>query len=195
MRQLLAACLLVIPITGCVTHQAETELLTQHYSCNDWVITLGPDTTASLFSPEGRHTQLEKTATASGARYVANEGTWIHSKDGAVMASYDGQELANCQPLLTSREWVVEDINAGGVIDNSRATLTFSEDGKLSGDTSCNRYFGEYQLRGDRLSFIPLGTTLRLCPEALMNQEQRFLNALQAAQQLKIGRASCRERV
>lgn len=186
MRQLLAVCTSAILMAGCATHQATTELPTQHYNCDGWVITLGPDSTASMFSPQGRHIQLEEAPAASGVRYIAHQGTWIHEQGGTVMASYEDQELAHCQPLLTSREWVVEDINAGGVIDRSHATLTFSEDGKLSGNTSCNRYFGEYQLRGDRLSFTPLGTTRMACPEALMNQEQRFLNALQAAERLSI---------
>lgn len=102
------------------------------------------------------------------------------------MASYDGKQLPACQSLLTSREWLVEDIDNGGVIDRSHATLTFSEDGNISGSTSCNRYFGEYQRQGNRLSFMSLGSTRMACAPSLMNQEQRFLNALQAAERFSV---------
>jgi len=89
-------------------------------------------------------------------------------------------------PLLTSKEWIVEDINGQGIIDSSRASLSFDAEGRVSGSTSCNRYFAGYSLNGHRLEINQAATTMMACPEALMQQERRFLNALEAAQRITI---------
>lgn len=89
-------------------------------------------------------------------------------------------------PLLTSKEWIVEDIDGQGIIDSSRASLSFDSEGRVSGSTSCNRYFASYSLNGHRLEINQAATTMMACPEALMQQERRFLNALEAAQRIAI---------
>ncbi len=76
--------------------------------------------------------------------------------------------------------WVVEDILGGGIIDSSRVTLKFSEQ-RLSGQASCNSYQGTWSLDDDQLSIGDVAVTMMACPEALMNQEQRFLKALASA--------------
>ncbi|WP_207101133.1 serine hydrolase [Paracoccus shandongensis] len=81
------------------------------------------------------------------------------------------------QPLLGA-EWVAEDIGGQGVIDNSHASLQFLRDGRLAGNGTCNRILGRYQAEGGRLALTPAGTTMMACPEALMAQERRFLDAL-----------------
>jgi len=91
-----------------------------------------------------------------------------------------------CQPLLTSKEWIVEDLDQQGVIDNSRASLNFSADGRVSGNSSCNRFFANYALHDNRLEIKQAATTMMACPEALMRQERRFLNALENVERLEI---------
>lgn len=81
------------------------------------------------------------------------------------------------QPLLGA-QWVVEDIAGQGVIDDSRPNLQFLPDGKLAGNATCNRILGSYESKDGRLTIAPAGTTMMACPEALMVQERRFLNAL-----------------
>lgn len=81
------------------------------------------------------------------------------------------------QPLLGA-EWVVEDIDGGGVIDNSHASLHFLPDGRLAGSGTCNRILGSYEAQGAQLALTPAGTTMMACPEALMAQERRLLDAL-----------------
>jgi heat shock protein HslJ len=80
---------------------------------------------------------------------------------------------------LTGTSWWVEDIAGGGVIDNSRTTVEFVEPGRVAGRGGCNRYMGGYERDGDALSFGPLAGTMMACPEALMNQEQRFYQAME----------------
>ncbi|MCI4646065.1 MAG: META domain-containing protein [Hyphomonadaceae bacterium] len=98
--------------------------------------------------------------------------------------------LAACQaatapghdPVLTASIWRVEDINQAGIMDFAMMSLEFGEDGRISGLASCNTYSGSYTLGSEgEIEFGPLATTRKLCPgEAIMLQEQRFLDALQA---------------
>lgn len=80
---------------------------------------------------------------------------------------------------LQGGEWVVEDINAAGIIDRSRVTLTFGPDGRVNGRASCNNFMGEYRLTGDGLTIDAPATTRKICAPALMEQEQRVLRNLQ----------------
>jgi len=81
--------------------------------------------------------------------------------------------------ILSGKVWVVEDIENKGVIDNSHQTLIFS-DGRISGDTNCNRLMGSYVAGApDKMALDPVATTRRACTvEALADQEQRYLAAL-----------------
>ncbi|MEE4175674.1 MAG: META domain-containing protein [Xanthomonadales bacterium] len=79
---------------------------------------------------------------------------------------------------LTGTSWQVEDIAGGGVIDRSPATVVFPEPGRVAGNSSCNRYMGGYEREGDALTFGNLAGTMMACPEALMDQERRFYEAM-----------------
>ena len=74
---------------------------------------------------------------------------------------------------------MLEDVGGAGVIDDVRATLEFPEAGKVSGRGSCNRFFGTAQVQGGQIKLGPLGTTRMACPEAVMDQERRYLEQLQ----------------
>ncbi len=47
-------------------------------------------------------------------------------------------------PQLVGREWIIEDIEGKGVIDNSPASLLFMPGGSLVGNASCNRLVASY---------------------------------------------------
>jgi len=75
--------------------------------------------------------------------------------------------------------WIVEDINRTGIIDNSRLTLTFGADGRVSGSTNCNGFSGTYTVDGAKLTLGALAMTRRAClAEALSRQEQKYTDAL-----------------
>lgn len=57
-------------------------------------------------------------------------------------------------------------------------SIRFSE-GQVSGNATCNRFFGAYSLEGDALMIQPGGSTLMACPEEFMTQEQAFMGALE----------------
>ena len=83
---------------------------------------------------------------------------------------------------LTEGEWLLEDLAGSGVLDRVQATLAFPQPGKVAGSASCNRFFGPVQMHGESIKLGPLGSTRMACPEAVMNQETKYLQALQAAE-------------
>jgi heat shock protein HslJ len=89
------------------------------------------------------------------------------------------------RPSLAGSEWLLEDLGGSGVIDSVQATLAFPEAGKVAGDGSCNRFFGPAQISADSIKLGPLASSRMACPEAVMNQEKRYLDALQAAERFE----------
>jgi heat shock protein HslJ len=79
---------------------------------------------------------------------------------------------------LTGTSWWVEDIAGKGVIDMSHTTIEFPEEGKVGGDTGCNRYFGGVEIAGSDMKTGPLAGTRKMCAPALMDQETSFFQAM-----------------
>lgn len=106
--------------------------------------------------------------------------------------SIDGEKLAGCAGdpalLLQGVEWVVEDIDNGGIIDRSRVTINFLPENRVAGRASCNGFMGGYQLTGEGLTFGQAATTMMACAPALMNQERKFLEVLGNVQRFDISR-------
>jgi hypothetical protein len=61
-----------------------------------------------------------------------------------------------------------------------RSALTFGNETSLEGSTGCNRYFAGLQLSGTTIHVGNTGSTKMACPSAGMDQETRFLVALEA---------------
>ncbi|MBU3032012.1 YbaY family lipoprotein [Paracoccus marinaquae] len=83
-------------------------------------------------------------------------------------------------------QWLAEDILGGGVIDNARTVLEIADDGAVGGSGGCNRFSGTATISGDTIRFAQLAATTRACIPALMEQEQRFFRALDAARGWRI---------
>jgi putative lipoprotein len=86
---------------------------------------------------------------------------------------------------LRGTAWRLEDLGGVGVVDRVEATLEFLEDGKVVGRGSCNRFAGAVEISGQAMKFGPLASTKMACPEAVMNQEDRYLKALQDAERFE----------
>ena len=66
-------------------------------------------------------------------------------------------------------------------------TLTFSENNRLAGSSGCNRYMGSFKVNGNQFEIkSPLASTRMACPEASMEREKQFLEALNAAKNYQI---------
>lgn len=62
--------------------------------------------------------------------------------------------------------------------DGVKQTITFDKQGKVYGDSGCNRFTGGYKVKGDRITIGPLASTMMFC-EGKMDAEAIFLNKLQ----------------
>jgi heat shock protein HslJ len=82
-------------------------------------------------------------------------------------------------PVITDVSWLAEDLNGGGVIDFAQTTLMIDHDGVVSGSGGCNNFTSKATFRGRKLTFKPVAATRKLCPPALMNQENKFFAVLE----------------
>mgnify|MGYP006205485221 CR=1 FL=1 len=89
-------------------------------------------------------------------------------------------------PVLVGTEWRLESLGGKDVPVSSQASLSFPESGRVAGNASCNRFFGSYTLMQDKVALGQLGGTRMACPEAVSEQETRYLDALQKAHRLEV---------
>lgn len=108
----------------------------------------------------------------------------------ALLLAALGATLAGCAhdavQLTRDHSYVVEWIGERPLMDYAHLTVTLGADGRAYGNGGCNHWFAPYTLDGDKLSFGKLGSTRKLCAEALMEQEQRFFQALQTVERWDI---------
>ncbi len=140
---------------------------------------------AAAKSADGAVTQWrasDKDLTVTWENVICADDATGMPHPARVTVDHAGKTLTGCggdpKSLLTGGEWIVEDINNGGVIDNSRASLNFDEAGRVAGMSSCNSYGAEYTLTGEGLSIGRAAATLRACAPALMDQERKFFDTL-----------------
>jgi len=77
--------------------------------------------------------------------------------------------------------WRIEQARSAPLTDKRAARLDFGADGRLTGHASCNSLSASYTLAGDKLKIGPIATTRKACGDALMEQEDRVLTALERA--------------
>ncbi len=85
-----------------------------------------------------------------------------------------------------SIDWVLEEIDGSAVVDKVQSTIRFQGNDRIAGWGGCNRYFAN--IRSGRTFFKvgPIGSTRRICPPVVMEQEERFFNALQKARSIRM---------
>lgn len=79
---------------------------------------------------------------------------------------------------LLRGNWSIEEIAGNAAVAESQPTIDFG-DGKVSGNGSCNRYFGSYALTGEGMKISGLGSSMMACEPPLMEQEGLLLRLLQ----------------
>ena len=99
-------------------------------------------------------------------------------------------ETARALPTLIGSAWRLEDLAGAGALDHVEATLEFPEAGRVAGLASCNRFFGYFETSGATLTIARLGATKKLCPPALMDQETKYLRALEGAERFVLDGAT-----
>ncbi|QJP13571.1 META domain-containing protein [Starkeya sp. ORNL1] len=89
-------------------------------------------------------------------------------------------------PTSPAGRWLAEDIRGGGVIDYLQSVLEIAGDGRISGTGGCNRIMGKARVEGATITLGPLATTRMACSPAVMDQERKFLAALEAVRSWRI---------
>lgn len=87
---------------------------------------------------------------------------------------------------MVGQEWLAEDIGGRGVIDNVRTAITIGADGEVTGSGGCNRLHGTAQTDGSSLAFGTMAITRMMCPPAVMDQEGKFVRALELTREFRI---------
>jgi len=82
------------------------------------------------------------------------------------------------QDIALQGSWHIEVVSEKPVIDYSPAQFTFAPDGKLTGNNSCNNFFGQYSVDGNKITLTPAGSTMKACVDALMAQERRVMASM-----------------
>ncbi|MBN7770296.1 META domain-containing protein [Marinobacter daepoensis] len=82
------------------------------------------------------------------------------------------------QMSLAGSQWLVEEIAGEPLVAESQVTIGFTDEGRVFGSSSCNRYNGGWHVQGEELTFSQMATTRMACPGTLMQQEDRFLKLL-----------------
>lgn len=173
---------------GMVSGNASCNIYNAPYELDGSNITIGVGMTTMMACPEEGIMEQETAylaAITTAATYsIQGDTLELRTADGALAASYVAKEPTD----LAAIPWLVTSYNngRGGAVSpilGTELTLEFAADGNINGSAGCNRYFGPYTLSGDAIQIGPLSTTRALCPEpaGVMDQEQEFLAALQAA--------------
>lgn len=87
---------------------------------------------------------------------------------------------------LIGTEWGLEEIDGSGVADRVQSTLYFQRDDRIVGWGGCNRYFAGLRSDGDDIHIGPIGSTRRICPPVVMDQENRFFKVLEKARNISM---------
>lgn len=109
---------------------------------------------------------MSKTLTAASCACVLIELASINM----VAAENVPQELVG--------SWRAEAIGGEGVVDEFETVLEIREDGTYGGMGGCNIFTGAFTLSGKAITFGPTAAARKMCEPAVMEQEQKFFDAL-----------------
>ena len=109
--------------------------------------------------------------------------------------------LSGCQSLSNEKlensvigDWQIESVMGTPVVD-SPASLKFSIDGRVTGNNSCNNFFGLYGVEGNDIKLTAKGSTRMMCPESMMRQANSIDRAMPliATAEMNMGQLELRD--
>lgn len=89
--------------------------------------------------------------------------------------------------LLTGSAWRITALGDAALIEPERLSLNFLDAGRVAGSGGCNRIVGGFSLTGEGLQFGPMASTMMACPDPLMDQERRMIDALEQVVAFDVG--------
>ncbi len=130
------------------------------------------------------------------ANALSRAGSYAVDANRLILQDRVGREVAVFEArsqTLAGTSWEVTAYNNGrqavvSVLEGTRITAVFHDDGRITGSAGCNQYFASYVIKGESISIASPGATRRHCadPGGAMGQEARFLAALHSAATLRL---------
>jgi putative lipoprotein len=141
--------------------------------------------------------QLRANITVNGTKMFASTSSYPVITNGAPMsATIMLQKVAATAPEKTSGPklhgtyWSLVELNGKRAAPGMGRTQPYirlhREENRFEGSSGCNGVTGTYLVEQNALQFNPSATTLMMCPQALMEQEQGLIAALKATSSYKI---------
>jgi heat shock protein HslJ len=87
---------------------------------------------------------------------------------------------------LLHGEWRIVEIGGQAVLAGTKPTLTLEAGNRASGNATCNRLVGSYELTGESLTISALSLTRMLCERDLMEQETAIMRAFESVDRFDI---------
>ena len=174
---------------GSVTIQADCNSVLGTYSLED----------SKLSLEMGPSTMVACSEDSLGDRFVAQLASatiYFFDRDMLLIdltADSGTMHFSQQSTELAGTSWIVTGYNNGNqavispIID-TELTLSFGDDGTVNGSAGCNGYSSTYEANGSSIAFGMMTSTMMACaePEGIMEQEQRYLAALEAAARLNL---------
>jgi heat shock protein HslJ len=82
---------------------------------------------------------------------------------------------------LANTSWTVTSLAGRPTVDPQRPTMTFSADGRVSGNSGCNQYSGTYRTDGSSISITNVASTMMMCVGPGADVEALFLKGMNSA--------------
>ncbi|WP_017445134.1 META domain-containing protein [Gayadomonas joobiniege] len=102
--------------------------------------------------------------------------TWIGLSASFLMA---------CSNEPPQGAWQLDSLLGDSLLKESKITLEFAEDERVFGNSGCNQYTGSYRFTDGKLDVGQLASTKRACVGPVMEQETKFLKALENSVEFK----------
>jgi heat shock protein HslJ len=130
------------------------------------------------------------TAFLTSKPVMVVSGSDLTLTSGDTEMTLTDRKVADPDRKLTGTKWVVDTLmqsdTASSVPQGTEAHLTFTDDGKVTGNTGCNQLTGTAKQSGDKIVFANIATTKMVCPGAANELEKAVLAVLDGEVTMKI---------
>lgn len=120
---------------------------------------------------------------------VRNDTLRLYDRRGRVIARFEPDNGDTADGRLETRKWILEQIKGRQTFAPlPYAFMNFdAAKGSAGGDTSCNVFGGNYSVKGSKITFTDIISTMRACDEDnRMSVEREMLDGLRAATRFEI---------
>ena len=128
----------------------------------------------------------------SGRTNATNHGSKWHasgriSRRGFAISALLGPALALAcaSPPAAEGHWILRELD-GSKVDRVQTLTLQNDESRVNGNAGCNQFQGPASIHAGRMSVGSLASTRKMCEPELMEDEQRYLAALERVQQIRV---------